>query len=227
MRETARARQAWLDYLAMGPQRSLEKLLSRYQTGTTLAPVRNLTRLKQWSATFNWQGRLAEIQAKEQAAIEAASIVHQTNRISMLDRLHRGLERIVDERAASPAMKDVPGGSTGLLVGEPVIVKVYGSDGKEDTDDEILTPVKEARILRKYAIDKTLVSLAMALEKQVVQEKGEWSKKSEQAEKGKGRFEEARLQIKASLDESLGGLAQGEPALADSLPPEGDNGDGL
>jgi len=61
MKETARARQAWADYLALGPDRSLEKLLQRYQSGTKAAPATSLTRLKLWSRTFGWQQRLQVI----------------------------------------------------------------------------------------------------------------------------------------------------------------------
>lgn len=62
--------QAWADYLALGRDRSLEKLASRYQTGTKPAPARSLTRLKQWSAAFGWQRRLQEIADREAKAVE-------------------------------------------------------------------------------------------------------------------------------------------------------------
>lgn len=75
MRETARAKQAWADYLAMGPDRSLEKLLERYQSRTEPVPTRQLSRLKAWSAAFGWQARLkaiADQQAREAEEREAA-----------------------------------------------------------------------------------------------------------------------------------------------------------
>jgi hypothetical protein len=69
MRESARARQAWADYLALGPARSLEALLNRYQTVPS-APTRRITTLKQWSADFGWQARLQALADQAAAAAE-------------------------------------------------------------------------------------------------------------------------------------------------------------
>lgn len=73
MRETPRARQAWADYLALGPGRSLEALLRRYQSATA-APTHRIASLKEWSTRFGWQARLQEIadrQAREAEEREA------------------------------------------------------------------------------------------------------------------------------------------------------------
>lgn len=70
MRETARAKQAWADYLSLGPGRSLETLLDRYQSATDSPPTRRLKTLKDWSRTFGWQARLKTI--ADQVAREAA-----------------------------------------------------------------------------------------------------------------------------------------------------------
>jgi hypothetical protein len=69
MRETARAKAAWADYLALGPDRSLEKLAERYRSVAEVVPTRRLNTLKAWSAAFGWQARLEEI--ADQAAREA------------------------------------------------------------------------------------------------------------------------------------------------------------
>jgi hypothetical protein len=69
MRETPRAKQAWADYLAAGPGRSLDKLLANYQSRTGSVPTRQLSRLKRWSADYQWQLRLQQI--ADQAAAEA------------------------------------------------------------------------------------------------------------------------------------------------------------
>lgn len=74
MKESPRARQAWADYLALGPDRSLEKLLAHYQRRTGSVPTRQLSRLKRWSTDHGWQSRLAAIAdaaAKEAAEAEA------------------------------------------------------------------------------------------------------------------------------------------------------------
>lgn len=74
MRETPRAKRAWADYLAMGPDRSLEALLKRYQNESKPLTTR-LASLKKWSAQFGWQSRLqaiADAAAREAEEREAA-----------------------------------------------------------------------------------------------------------------------------------------------------------
>lgn len=75
--ETPRARQAWADYLAMGPGRSLEQLAEMYRSSTRSTPTRNLRTLKCWSGMFDWQDRLQAItnaQIAEVTAAEAARV---------------------------------------------------------------------------------------------------------------------------------------------------------
>jgi hypothetical protein len=70
MQETSRACQAWADYVAMGPDRSLDKLLNAYRMRTS-APTTELTTLKRWSRAFGWQERLQTIaDAEVVAAVE-------------------------------------------------------------------------------------------------------------------------------------------------------------
>jgi hypothetical protein len=71
-KETPRARQAWADYLALGPGRSLEHLAVAYQSSTGSVPTRQLSRLKYWSGVFGWQDRLQAI-ANDQVAAAAAA----------------------------------------------------------------------------------------------------------------------------------------------------------
>ncbi len=70
--ETPRARQAWADYVALGPGRSLDQLAERYQTATGSTPTRRIGTLKRWSGVFNWQERLQAI-ANEQIATATAA----------------------------------------------------------------------------------------------------------------------------------------------------------
>jgi hypothetical protein len=103
MTEPPRARQAWADYLALGPGRSLEKLAAQYHSRTVSVPTRQLSRLKTWSATFGWQLRLQAIADQEAAAAaerEAAyrrailedgyGLAHE--RVALLKRLATKLE---------------------------------------------------------------------------------------------------------------------------------------
>lgn len=65
--ETPRALRAWADYLALGPGRTLESLLNLYQT-LPKPPTKQLTTLKVWSSSHDWQARLVLIAAEEVAA---------------------------------------------------------------------------------------------------------------------------------------------------------------
>src|SRR5258707_2612204 len=70
--ETPRARQAWADYVALGPGRSLDQLAERYQTATGSAPTRRIGTLKRWSGVFDWQDRLQAIANEQVAAATTA-----------------------------------------------------------------------------------------------------------------------------------------------------------
>jgi hypothetical protein len=59
-RESANAAQAFADYVALGPGRSLSKLFDSYQQRTDSAPRHALTTLKRWSTRFNWQARIVD-----------------------------------------------------------------------------------------------------------------------------------------------------------------------
>jgi len=58
--ETPKARQAFTDYVNMGPNRSLKTLSERYQGNPEGSPTKSLRRLKNWSIAFHWQEKLQE-----------------------------------------------------------------------------------------------------------------------------------------------------------------------
>jgi hypothetical protein len=76
LQETARAKRAWSDYLALGPGRSLEKLIDRYEAvrrvsiGKASVPTTCLRTLEEWSSAFGWQARLKAIADTEAKAAE-------------------------------------------------------------------------------------------------------------------------------------------------------------
>ena len=63
--ESPKAHAAFLDYVRMGPGRSLRKLHERYcrqsdvEPPSDLAPTKRLRTLQEWSVRFAWQKRLA------------------------------------------------------------------------------------------------------------------------------------------------------------------------
>lgn len=86
-RETANAAQAFADYVAMGPGRSIRKLHDRYKQNPSNAPAKSLDTLFDWSGKFHWQDRLteattAEAERKLQEAVELdADTFVETSRI--------------------------------------------------------------------------------------------------------------------------------------------------
>lgn len=62
--ESAKAYAAFLDYIRLGPTRSLRKLLEQYRVqsevkpGTENPPTRRLATLSDWSVKYEWQARL-------------------------------------------------------------------------------------------------------------------------------------------------------------------------
>ena len=79
MRETPKARDAWTDYLGMGPGRSIDALhrlyLVRLASGQSTVPTRHVRVLERWSTRHGWQARIRAIQdaaAREAEEREAA-----------------------------------------------------------------------------------------------------------------------------------------------------------
>jgi len=91
-RESTAARQAYVDWLALGSERSLEALAVAYQGRTGAVPTRQLSRLKIWSSTFQWRLRLRGIADQEAAEAERR---HKAERKRVLDDgLGRDYERV-------------------------------------------------------------------------------------------------------------------------------------
>jgi len=58
MKETPAAQEAFEDYYAMGPERSLAKLAEVYQSNTEGIPTEHIATLKKWSTKYDWQERV-------------------------------------------------------------------------------------------------------------------------------------------------------------------------
>lgn len=128
MRESARAQQAWADYLAMGDGRSLEALVNRYQTVKAdggSAPTTRLPTLADWSRHHDWQGRLKRLAQEQSDRIAAemevrrreimgAGLALDFERVAVLGRLATRLldelERADDNRLWVDDVKQIGGG---------------------------------------------------------------------------------------------------------------------
>jgi hypothetical protein len=82
MRESSRSLQAFSDYVAMGPGRSLRGLLERYRTDHKPA-TRRFSTLRDWSAAHRWQERVTT--HERQIAAEAERRAQQ-ERLAELER---------------------------------------------------------------------------------------------------------------------------------------------
>lgn len=172
MIESPRAAQAWADYLAMGPERSLEGLLALYRTCTKPAQTKQLTTLKLWSRTFGWQERLhqfaeeearktAERESAALAELQALGIASRQNRVAAANERWRKMQQVIAERADDPEMETIPGGKTGLLV---KTIKVVGTG-------------PSAYEVGEYSVDVATLKEIREHEKQVAQDLGQWTEK--------------------------------------------------
>lgn len=120
-----------------------------------------------WRATPEFQARVAEIVAAYADAIKAEGIANVKNRVADQGDRWRRLRQVIEERAVSAEMANVPGGTTGLLV------HTYKMAGG-----------KEPIVMDEYAVDTGLLAEMRAVEKQAAQELGQWTERQEVTGKG-------------------------------------------
>jgi hypothetical protein len=156
--ETAKAHAAFVDYVLMGPGRSLRKLYARYRDrteigpGTEKPPTRRLATLSEWSAKHQWQDRLTAYQEerdrREQEAWEA----------------RRKAVRQADWEAGE-ALRDL---AADILAETPNFLKttrrlVKGKGGQPDR--EVLTVgIEIAALLKAIELASKLQALAAGVE---------------------------------------------------------------
>ena len=217
MHESPKAKRAWSDYLALGADRSLAKLLASYR-GSAAPPTTRCASLKEWSVTFGWQKRLQALadeeasrvvteQAEWRARVRANGLAILERRVEDLNARWELLRRLIEERAADPLMQHVPGGATGLLARE---IKI-GRDGKPSL---------------VYAVDIATLAELRAIEKQAAEELGQWRERRELSGKDGGgveikwivevRDEERAQRIESVLDHAR---ARRDGQVIDAVPP--------
>ena len=172
MRETPRAQAAFNDYLAMGPNRSLEKLLALYreQSGSeNSVPTLRMSTLTGWSVAHAWQQRLADIAEAERQAIVTQGIADKVERVRGYNERRELMRQVIAERGVDPGMQDVAGGKTGLIVHN---VKGVGKG-------------EDFQLIDLYEVDTGLLRELRELEKQAAQELGQWTEKKDITSDGK------------------------------------------
>jgi hypothetical protein len=110
------------------------------------------------------------------AEIKRQGIAHQQNRVDELVGRHNALKQIAAERAADPFYADIPGGTTGFV--HKKLKNVTHAYEKDPND-----PNSKARqvTVERWEVEDNVALLREMREheKQVAQELGEWTEKSE------------------------------------------------
>lgn len=139
--ETVRAIQACNDYLRMGPGRSLGKLLAKYaKTNKNQPPTDSIATLKEWSAAFDWQERVAAYDAdrdtekteKRRREFETG-LAQDVERIRKLKRLARFLEDQIyeeDDPNAVVIVGSSESGATEVAISSSPYPNVWLRDAK-------------------------------------------------------------------------------------------------
>lgn len=184
-----------------------------------------------WKAHPDFAARVESHLAEIRARVRRHGIAVVENRVLAQQRRWLALQQVIAERAADPSMQGVPGGSTGLLVRQAKLVKVYEAGEPEDRPAEgeseagPLTPTRQTVLVEEFAVDTGTLAALLAVERQASQELGQWAEKHEHSGPGGGPIAVAAAPdlTKLSADdlERLGQIAQ---RLADGGPPGGPPG---
>lgn len=126
-KETAKAAQAWADYFALGPGRSLEKLADQYLSRTESVPTKQLSRLKEWSTDHGWQERLKQLASEQTAEVvelERAILIAGTRELHRRYGKDEPLVGTKTDELLSVLSHVKPREPVGSLVGNATIVLI-------------------------------------------------------------------------------------------------------
>jgi len=145
-----------------------------------------------WKATPAFADRVSGIVAAYADAIKDEGIANVKNRVAAQNDRWQRMQRIIDQRAADPALVGIPGGDTGLIVRQAKLVKVYeaAGSGQGDDDGETLRSAKRDVLVYEYAADMALAAEMRATEKEASEQLGQRVAKQEHSgEIGIRRYE--------------------------------------
>ena len=115
-----------------------------------------------WRKTPEFQEFVDELQEAFKTEVRRRGLADRERRVRALNDRWNRLQRVMEERADDPAMANVPGGRTGLLVHD---VKSVGSG-------------YSAQVVDLYEVDTGLLKELREHEKQAAQELGQWVEQS-------------------------------------------------
>lgn len=155
------------------------------EAGVTPATVRR------WQHTSAFIAAVEAETAAIRERLRAEGIANRQNRLDAQNERWAGLKQVIAERAADPALAGVPGGTTGLIVAKPLLVKVYRDEpvelGSPDDEDyerraarEYFDSARRSVMAYEYAVDTGTLKELRELEKHAAIELGQWAEKHEQ-----------------------------------------------
>lgn len=135
--------------------------------------------LRRWKLHPEFAARVEEVVVAIRAALVAKGIAAVENRLDDYGELRRLHFELIRARRDDPRMKGVAGGSTGLLVATPRLIKVYESDAVDEEDaslgaPETLAPNGHSRVVYEYAYDAAPVKALLEIDKQAAIELRQW-----------------------------------------------------
>jgi uncharacterized protein YjiS (DUF1127 family) len=206
MRETLDAKRAFIDYVALGSDRSLEKLLAHYRQQTangSSVPSLRFRTLADWSRFHNWQVRLAEIAEAERQAVVARGIADKQNRIDADNERWLALREGV--KAWAEEYREAPGGArSGYYARKVAAVKVLGQFEEDERGRRHFVATGELTEVEEWALDTGLLKELRELEKQAAIELRQWTERREHTFDLSGLSDEEL----ASLERVVSKLAQ-------------------
>ncbi len=125
-----------------------------------------------WKAHPVFKAEVGRLTHEAAGKVLARGIAKKANRIARLDERWNLMQQVRIERAADPAVQDVPGGKTGLIVRQ---VKQIGAG-------------RDAQLVEEYAVDVASLREEREMEKQAAQDVGDWEKRAEAAQAGMERL---------------------------------------
>jgi hypothetical protein len=124
---------------------------------------------RRWKKREEFAARIEELREQFDIAVQRHAVAKRLRRVKALNDRWMRMQKVIEERAADPAMQEVPGGKTGLLVHD---VKVVGGGDN-------------VRVVDLYQVDTGLLKELREHERQAAQELGQWVEKKDLTYKGK------------------------------------------
>lgn len=149
-------------------------------SNAAIAAAVGITRqaLDKWKAHPAFAQRVREHLDAFAETVRRRGIASIEHRVAALQERWERMNQVLAERAADPALANVPGGKSGLIVRRPKKVEVEWAEdmGGGTTREEI----------SEYAVDTGLLAQLLAHERQAAQELGQWTERKELTGKGGG-----------------------------------------